>query len=80
VQDVIKGSRNNDMFGIDGYYVPDNKAYIEKPHAFMISKTQNQDFMSKVLKLKANMPAPTDYETQVNLLMKKNLSIYKKQR
>ncbi|CDW89632.1 UNKNOWN [Stylonychia lemnae] len=63
-----------------GYYVPDNYSYIDKPRTFMISKSKNKDFISTVVKQKQNIPGPQHYETQVNLLMKKNISIYKKKR
>ena len=60
--------------------MPDNRAYLEKPQSFMISKTKDMDFISQEVKKKGYIPASNQYETQVNLLMKKNISIYKKQR
>lgn len=77
---MINASRNKSSFGIEGYKMPDNKAHLERPHTFMISKTDNMDFISQIVKQKNLIPACNQYETEVNLLMKKNLSIYKKQR
>eukprot|EP00347_Sterkiella_histriomuscorum_P012830 403367062 len=80
VSDMIRQSRNQSSFGIDGYYVPDNQAHLEKPKTFLITQSKNNDFISQVQKQTRDLPAPNQYETQVNLLMKKNISIYKKKR
>jgi hypothetical protein len=60
---MIRASRNQSEFGIDGYYVPDNYAHLEKPKTFMISKSKDKDFISTVTKQKAFLPGPAHYET-----------------
>ena len=46
----------------------------------MISKSKGKDFITTVQKERGPLPASTQYETQVNMLWKKNISIYKKKR
>jgi hypothetical protein len=62
------------------YKMPDTRAYIPKPREFMISKSKDRDFLSAVTKDTKGSPGPTTYNVGLNLLMKKNVAIYKKER
>ena len=46
----------------------------------MISKSHGRDHLTDLLKQKKSIPGPTAYNTTLNLLMKKNMFIYKKDR
>ena len=62
------------------YKLPDQRAYLSKPYTFKISASKDRDYLANVLKEKKLMPGPTQYNTGLNLLFKKNLSIYKRDR
>jgi hypothetical protein len=62
------------------YKMPDTSAYLAKPHPFTISKSKDRDYLAPILKTKKDLPSPTQYDVTNNMLMKKNLSIYKLER
>jgi len=65
--------------GIEGYRIPKQDNYY-KPYVPFISKSKELDFVSRVQKDHSSIPPPDKYETGVSMLLKKNLSIYKRER
>ena len=76
---MINGSRNQ-SFGIDGYDIPMNQSYLEKPHQFMITKSKKGDYLSSIMKEKEKIPSPDKYSDMGSMIMRRNLSIYKRER
>ena len=73
-------SRNRgDVLG-HTYKLPSTDAFFPKPRQFMISKNKDRNHLAGYATDKKMVPGPTQYNVGLNLLFKKNLSIYKKQR
>lgn len=62
------------------YKMPDTRAYLTKPREFMISKSKDRDYLAEIIKERKGAPGPTQYNVGLNLLSKKNVSIYKMER
>ena len=54
--------------------------FIERSTAVKITKTKNETFLDEIQKIEAKKVGPTNYETQVNILSKKRLSLYRMNR
>lgn len=69
-------SRNSGSI-LGSFKVPDNHAYLEKPHPFTISKSKDRDFLDKMMKEKKTMPGPASYNLPIDLMGKKKVTILK---
>lgn len=70
---MIKGSRNCNLYGIEGYNIPKTCVTLERPRSFLISKSKNNHYLTTLMEEKKMIPAPGQYELAGNLLMKKKI-------
>ena len=78
---MVRTNSQKEMFGIEGYRMPDPYALFPQKRNFHIDKTKKEDAFAFLIKEKVKVPPPGAYNTEGSLIFKKkNLSIYKRPR
>ena len=62
-ESFLNSIRRKDDWGVEGYKIPTNRAYIEKPRTFRWVKQDNRkdSFLDVAVRLTKGIPGPTTY-------------------
>lgn len=73
----MNGLRDNDDVGISGYKLPKVAAAL-RPRAHLISKAKYGGMLDTVLHTKKMIPSPSQYKTEVSMLLIRHNAITSK--